>query len=362
MKQISIDGGILNDVIHEAKNVLLTEKLKPSTFLIQRIKRTNQYSFSIKADHMLAENSKEVNAFISNLNNFVDKYFRPTVAAYYDLPDVREVEINSTVSDYKLILEDSERSVYFETSTTDTSVLVKRLQINLNNISSIQSSRQQLSSFNEFELVYSKDSYRRMKFIDRFASVVDPKIEYAINDLVVFFKCINNFTQLPSRPTFLLSMRFSLETDSMLNPIGGKYMNYLDLEYSPSSGFRESMTKYLDTNLESVLNKLSCHLNSIDFKKKKIQRNQSVTDSKFRVQANFLMGHSESAHGLNFAVNCTNTLLTDADLTSLESVSIALTPDEASGDSNTHVLNSLKLPPIHKPSTVVHIKDLNLVG
>lgn len=269
MKQISIDGGILHEVIQEAKHVLLTEKLKPSTFLIQRIKRTNQYSFSIKADHMLTENSKEVSTFISSLNNFVEKHFRPTVAAYYDLPDVREVEINSTVSDYKIILESSERSVYFETSTTDTSVLVKRLQINLNNISSIQSSRQQLSSFNEFELVYSKDSYRRMKFIDRFYNVVDPMIEYSIDDLVVFFKCINNFKQLPSSPTFLLSMKFSLEPDSMLNPIGGKYTNYLDLEYSPSTGIRESMTKYLDTNLESVLNKLSCHLYSIDFKKKR---------------------------------------------------------------------------------------------
>lgn len=74
------------------------------------------------------------------------------------------------------------------------------------------------------------------------------------------------------------------------------------------------------------------------------------------------MGHYESEQGLYYAVNCMNTLLTDADLTSLESVSIALTPDEVSGDSNTHILSSMKLPPIHKPSTVVHIKDLNLVG
>lgn len=362
MKQISIDGGVLKDIILEVKHVLLTEKLKPTTFLIQRIKRTNQYSFSLKADRMLTENSKEVDEFISNLNNFIDQYFKPTVTAYYDLPDVREVEINSTISNYKVVFENSVRSVYFETATVDTSVLIKRLQINLNNISSIQTLQPQRSLFNEFELVYSKETYRRMKFIDRFSTVVQPNIEYVINDLVVFLKLINDFKRLPSSPTFLLSMTFSLESSTMLHTIGGKYTNYTDLEYSPSTGFRESTTEYLGYNLDFVLSVLSGHLNTIDFKKKKTQSNRPVTDAQFRVQAHFSMGNSETLQGIDYAVNCARTLLGNADLTNVKSVSIALNSNEKCSDNSPKILSAMELPPIHKPSTIVHIKNLNLVS
>lgn len=363
MKQISIDGSNLSDVIQEAIYALQVNKLNPTKFLIQRIKRTNQYSFSIKAEQVQHENRTEINSFTKNLNKFVSKYFTPTVKAYYALPDVREVEINSMVSNYEIVKENSSRSVYFESSTADTNVLLKRLQINLNNISKIQALEPRLSSFNEFELVYSKESYRRMKFIDKFSRTLEPKIEYAINDLVVFLKSINKFKDLPSRPTFLLSMMFSLETGSMLHPISGKYTNYSDLEYIPNPvGFNSKTVEFLDTNLENVMQMVSGHLTSIDLKKKKAQRNQLNTQTKFRVQANFSMKYIETNKGLSDAVDCANSLLTDADLTCLDLVSIVLNSDMGNEVNKPTILNSSKFPSLHKSSTIIHIKDLNLVG